>query len=131
MGRNIFARRSAIRAVCATFAAVVLVGGCGSTPGAGGTSGTTGSSGSGTVRTETRDVQGFDSVDFSSAGTLTIEQTGTTSLEIEAADDVLPSLTSDVAGTTLRLGIKPGVEIGNTSPITYRLTVEQLKGIEI
>jgi hypothetical protein len=121
MRRNIFARPTAIRAACAMFAAVVLVGGCGST----------GTSGSGNVKTETRDVQGFDSVDFSSAGTLTIEQTGTTSLEIQADDDILPSLTSEVAGTTLQLGVKPGVNPGNARTITYRMTVGELKGLVV
>jgi Putative auto-transporter adhesin, head GIN domain len=136
MGRNIFAGRSASRAACATFAAVVLVGGCGSagTSGSGtsgsGTSGS-GTSGSDTVQTETRDVQGFDSVDFASAGTLTIEQTGTDSLEIEADADILPSLTSEVAGTTLRLGVKPGVNPGNARNITYRMTVGELKGLVV
>jgi hypothetical protein len=100
---------------------VVLVGGCGSA----------GTSGSGNVATETRDVQGFDSVELSGAGTLTIEQTGTNSLEIQADDDVLPSLTSDVAGTTLQLGVKPGAEIANSGPIIYRLTVKELKGIAV
>jgi hypothetical protein len=85
MGRNIFARRTATGAVRAVFAAallVVLVGGCGSA----GTSGSGSGSGSssGDVKTESRDVQGFDSVEFSGAGTLTIEQTGTESLEIQA-----------------------------------------------
>ena len=133
MERNLLAPRADLRAVLAACAAVVLVvlaGGCG-TSGTSGTRGTSGTSGSGNVKTETRSVQGFDSVEFSGAGTLTIEQTGTESLEIQADDDVLPSLTSDVAGTTLQLGIKPGVNIANEGPISYRLTVKELKGIVV
>jgi hypothetical protein len=96
-----------------------LVGGC-----SGG-----GSAGSGKVQTQTRNVQGFDSVEFSGAGTLSIQQTGTDSLKIQADDNILPALTSDLAGTTLRLGVRPGTNIGRATNIRYVVTVKHLGGI--
>ena len=100
---------------------LVLLGACG-----GGTT-----TGSGNVRTETRPVQGFDSVEFAGAGKLTIEQTGTDSLEIRADETLLPSLTSEVAGTTLRLGVAPGTSIAGAQNITYRVTVARLSGLVV
>ncbi|MFC5948725.1 GIN domain-containing protein [Pseudonocardia lutea] len=98
-----------------------LVGACG---------GTTVATGSGTVRTENRPVPGFDAVEFASAGTLTIEQTGTNSLEIRADDGILPSLTSEVQGTTLKLGVREGT-IPSNADISYRVTVGRLTGLTV
>jgi hypothetical protein len=94
-----------------------------------GIGGMVGPAGSGNVKTETRDVRGFDSVEFSSAGRLTIQQTGTDSLQIQADDNVLPLLTSEVAGTTLRLGVKPGTNISGAQNIAYTVTAKELKGV--
>ncbi|MCE3553240.1 DUF2807 domain-containing protein [Pseudonocardia sp. RS11V-5] len=87
--------------------------------------------GSGNVRTENRPVSGFDSVEFASAGTVTIEQTGTDSLEIRADDGILPSLTSEVQGTTLKLGVKNGTIPLDAKEISYRVTVGRLTGLTV
>ncbi|GAA4694317.1 hypothetical protein GCM10023215_34900 [Pseudonocardia yuanmonensis] len=108
-------------AALAALALVTLVAACG---------GSTVTAGSGNVRTENRPVPGFDSVEFASAGTLTIEQTGTGSLEIRADDDLLPLLTSEVQGTTLKLGIREG-SIPADATISYRVTVGQLTGLTV
>lgn len=88
-----------------------------------------GTAGSGNVTTQAREVRGFDSVEFTGAGRLTIEQTGTDSLTVRADDNILPLLTSEVAGTTLRLGIKPDASIGGVENITFAVTVKQLKAV--
>ncbi|MDN5929957.1 MAG: DUF2807 domain-containing protein [Pseudonocardia sp.] len=87
----------------------------------------TGSSGTG----ESRDVSGFTGVELTSVGDLRIEQTGTESLTIEAAPDVLPQLTSEVAGGVLRLGVVPGASIETDVPIVYRLTVDTLDSLTV
>ncbi|GAA2899955.1 head GIN domain-containing protein [Pseudonocardia halophobica] len=120
MGHVTFGKGRA-RLIAAT-ALLVLVAACGQT---------TVATGSGNVRTENRPVPGFDSVEFASAGTLTIEQTGTGSVEIRADDGILPSLTSVVQGTTLKLGIKEGTIPANADVINYRVTVEQLTGLTV
>ena len=115
------ARLRAVLAALAALALVGLVGACG---------GSTVTTGSGYVRTENRPVPGFDAVEFASAGTLTIEQTGTESLEIRADDGILPSLTSEVQGTTLKLGVREGT-IPTNADISYRVTVGQLTGLTV
>jgi Putative auto-transporter adhesin, head GIN domain len=87
--------------------------------------------GSGKVVSQTREVSGFTKVELSGSGELTIEKTGTESLTISAEDNLLPELTSEVAGGTLTLGTKPNVTITPTKPITYSLTVKDLSGLAV
>jgi hypothetical protein len=62
---------------------------------------------------------------------LTIDQTGSESLTIEAGDKVLPNLTSDVVGDTLVLGTKRGTVLPPDARISYRLTVTKLTGLTV
>ena len=87
--------------------------------------------GSGTPATENRPVSGFSNVELSGSGELIIEQTGTESLTIEADDNLLPLLTSEVSGDTLHLGVRPNTSLRPRTPIIYRLTVSQLAGLEL
>jgi hypothetical protein len=80
---------------------------------------------------ERREVRGFSGVELTSFGDLQIEQTGTESLTIEAAPDVLPQLTSEVSGGVLRLGVAPGATIRATTPVVYRLTVAALDSVAV
>ncbi|MGQ0678305.1 MAG: GIN domain-containing protein [Actinomycetota bacterium] len=87
--------------------------------------------GSGNVVREVRQVTGFRRVDVGGLGELIVEQTGTESLRIEAEDNIVPLLRSDVEGGTLILGLKPGTRIRIGQPIVYRLTVKELDGLEV
>lgn len=80
---------------------------------------------------ESRDVSGFTGVELTSVGDLRIEQTGTESLTIEAAPEVLPQLTSEVVGGVLRLGVAPGASIETDVPIVYHLTVDTLDSLTV
>jgi hypothetical protein len=81
-----------------------------------------------TIGTESHSVSGFRIVEMSGPGDLIIEQTGTESLTIEADEDLLPRLTSDVADGMLRLGGARGI---TSTPVSYRLTVKDLEGPEV
>jgi hypothetical protein len=80
---------------------------------------------------ESRDVSGFDEVEMRGAGNLTIEQTGSESLTVEAEEDVLPKLTTEVVNDRLVIAPKPGATIRTTAPINYKLTVEALNALEV
>jgi Putative auto-transporter adhesin, head GIN domain len=88
-------------------------------------------SGSGTLASESRPVSGFNAVEISGTGELSIEQTGTESLKISAEDNILPLLTSEVSGGTLKLEKKRNAFLRTTKPITYQLTVKDLTRLEI
>jgi hypothetical protein len=87
--------------------------------------------GSGDLRTESRDVRGFSTIELSGSGDVIIEQNGTESLSIEAEDNLLAELTSDVSSGTLRLGTTAGAALHSTLPITYRVTVTDLAGLRL
>jgi hypothetical protein len=86
--------------------------------------------GSGNVRTESRTVQGFDRVEVDGQGVLTITQGAAESLRVQAEDNLLAVLRSEVAGGRLRLGPAPGTSIAPTRPIRYDLTVTRLSAID-
>ena len=62
--------------------------------------------GSGNVVSESRNVSGFTKIDLSGAGEVTIDQNGTEALTIEAEDNLMSKVTSEVGDGTLRLGEK-------------------------
>ena len=107
------------RHIAATLASVLLLIGCSST------------TGSGTLKTETRPVSNFSAIELSGSGNLVIEQTGTESLAIEAEDNILPLLTSDASAGTLHLGEKDNNIVMETKPISYRLTVRDLRSLTV
>jgi hypothetical protein len=87
--------------------------------------------GSGNVTSEPRDVGNFDEVTLSGVGQLHITQTGSESLTIEAEDNILPLLTSEVIGRRLKLSTEPGSHFSPKKPIRYILTVKDLTAIRI
>src|SRR5215212_10038498 len=87
--------------------------------------------GSGNVASETRTVSGFTKIDLSGAGDVIIEQNGTEALTIEAEDNLIPKLTSEVVNGTLRLGEKSNLTIHLTKPVTYRVSMKDVSGLMI
>ncbi len=85
--------------------------------------------GSGDVVTESRDVSGFDEVVLQGSGTVRIEVTGTDSLTIEAEDNLMEYLTSDVDSGRLELGAERS--ISPTEEIVYTITAASIEGMTI
>jgi hypothetical protein len=88
--------------------------------------------GSGKVVTESRSVSGFKRVSLSGIGDLTLTQGNTESLEIEAEDNLIGLIESQVRGDTLYIGFKNNINgITPTKPVKYRLSVINLNGVEV
>lgn len=90
--------------------------------------------GSGRVVTENRAVSNFSAVSFSAVGDLTIKQGDAEALSIEAEDNVLPELRSEVRGGTLYLslaGDRGRLAVRPTQPIHLKLTVKQLNDLDL
>ncbi len=94
-----------------------------------GTSGTT--DGSGNVTSEPRDVKGFDEVELEGIGNLSIRQTGSESLTVEAEEDVLPKIRTEVVNNRLIIGPESNTSIRTTEPINYVLTVKDLHALKL
>jgi hypothetical protein len=89
--------------------------------------------GSGTVITETREVSDFDKVVFSTFGDLTIEQGERESLTIEAEDNVLPGIVTEMRDGQLIIEYPEqfGRGVVPTRPVRYTLTVRNLSLLAI
>src|SRR5437588_11641926 len=62
--------------------------------------------GSGNVITTHRDVSGFSEVALLGTGTLTITQTGSEALTIEAEDNIMPKIKTEVTNNRLMIGFE-------------------------
>jgi hypothetical protein len=87
--------------------------------------------GSGNLQTERRTVRDFNEVEVRGDGVLVIEQGSTEALTIEAEDNILPHLTSDVRDGRLVLGKEEDTTLRATKPIRYRLTVKDLRAMRV
>ena len=86
--------------------------------------------GSGNVITERRDVSGFDSVSIIGIGQVIITQGDEESLTIEADDNLMEYITSEVRGSTLELGFTDNVSIDPTAQIVFRVNAKNLKALK-
>ena len=87
--------------------------------------------GSGNVVTESRTVSGFDEVVVLGFGTVEIDVSGSESLEIEAEDNLMQYLTTEVKGGRLELGTRDDVSLSPTEPVVYRISAAALNGVQI
>lgn len=87
--------------------------------------------GSGDIETEERDVSGFDEVYLSGVGNLIITQGDEESLTIEADDNIIPLIKTDVFGNRLNISFRRGYNFIPTVKIKYYLTVIDLDKISL
>jgi hypothetical protein len=87
--------------------------------------------GSGRVTSEERQVFGFDQVHFGNVGDLRIEQGNRESLRIEAEDNILPKIRTEVEDGRLVIRTERDVSISPTVPIRYTLVVRNLSELEL
>jgi hypothetical protein len=87
--------------------------------------------GSGDVRQEDRTVSGISGVELAMQGTLTIELGSTESLRIEAEDNLLEYIQTDVSAGRLTIETERGINLRDTEPINFFLTVTELDSIRI
>ncbi len=86
--------------------------------------------GSGNVVRETRPVSGFTSIALTCAGDVQLTQGDTDSLVIEAEDNILPLLVSEVNGSQLRLKTRPNTSYRTTRGVHFIITVKALNAIQ-
>jgi len=83
------------------------------------------------VTKESRNVSGFKDVELRGIGNLSIEQTGSESLTVEAEKDIIPKLKTRIVNGRLIIGPEANTNIQSAEPITYKLTVKDLKSLEV
>jgi predicted small secreted protein len=91
-------------------------------------------SGSGHVITQTRSVSGFNAVSFAGMGDMTIVQGSSEGLTIEAEDNVLDRIKTEVKNGTLYIGFERDNwqdVIRPTRAIRFNLNLRNLNGLDI
>lgn len=83
------------------------------------------------VMSEARDVSGFNEVELKGVGNLSLEQTGSESLTVEAEEDVLPKIRTEVENKRLIISPERNTSINTNKPINYKLTVKDLNTLEV
>src|SRR5512146_1643636 len=87
--------------------------------------------GSGKMASETRSVSGFTHIAVQTAGEVRVTKGDTDSLVIEAEDNILPLLVSEVQGDQLVLHTRPNTSYNATRQINYTITVKDLREINV
>jgi hypothetical protein len=87
--------------------------------------------GSGDVTEEERSVSGFTGVDLSGVGHVTISLGDEERLIVEAEENLLPYIETEVRGGMLVIGTRDGVNLRPTRSIEFDLTVTELDAIEV
>lgn len=89
--------------------------------------------GSGNVVTETRAVSGFDEIALGGIGAAIITQGETESLVVEAEDNLLPGIRTEIRDGRLAIDFERGFFSGPrpTRPIRFYIGVRDLKAIEL
>jgi hypothetical protein len=82
------------------------------------------------VITEQRSVSEIAEVAFTMSGRLIIEQSGSEALTVEADDNIVPLITTDMNGNKLTIGTKPNTGFNTTKQIVFRLSVKDLTSIQ-
>ena len=87
--------------------------------------------GSGNVVEESRTANNVTSVELATLGNLTIEVGDSESFRIEAEDNLLEYLETEVLNGNLRIETRNNISLHNTKPVNYYLTVTSLDAIKI
>ncbi len=87
--------------------------------------------GSGQVTRETRRVTGFTGVDLDTVGEVTITMGEVDAVVVEADDNILPLLKTEVVGSQLIIGKPAPTKISTGHPIRYIITMKTLENATI
>ncbi|MGE5248873.1 MAG: head GIN domain-containing protein [Bacteroidota bacterium] len=87
--------------------------------------------GSGSLAQASRDAGHVTDVELAMEGTLYIQTGSSQSLQIEAEDNLLDYIQTNVSGDHLVIQTRPGFNLETTRPINYHLTARKLSGVTI
>lgn len=86
--------------------------------------------GNGRIETERRNLPAFTSISVAGSGTLRVHRGGQR-VEIAADSNILPYITTAVAGGELKIGFKPFTSITTAAKLRYDITLPELSGISV
>ncbi len=85
--------------------------------------------GSGTMKTDVRDLSGFSAIDVSGAFEVEIVAQKDFSVEVEADDNLLEFIKTEIKGDTLK--IKSTKRLKSSGPLKVRITVPNIESLDL
>lgn len=116
---------SLIAFAAALLIGIIIAGGCGFRS----VSGITGIEGSGTLKSERRDVSGFSKIDAGGAVNLEIAAQRDFNVSIEADDNLLEQIKTEVDGDTLKIYTKGNISTKNSVKVT--ISMPEVKALNV
>lgn len=86
--------------------------------------------GNGTVATETRTASSFTDIDVGTSIRVKLTQSNNHSIEVEAEENILPYVITDISGNELHIHFKKGVSIKANKPIIVHVSMADLQEID-
>lgn len=87
--------------------------------------------GSGNVIEESRQVSSFNKVELDGFGEIIITQGSKESLTIEAEDNLIPFITTNIKGNNLEIGYKRGINVTPTKTVRFYLDVKDIHSLSL
>jgi hypothetical protein len=87
--------------------------------------------GSGSLESEEREAQDVERVRLTDVGEMTIIQGDQEGLTVEADDNLLPYIETEMRGRELVVGVRDGYELDTDNPVRYTLRVRSLEEVSI
>jgi hypothetical protein len=87
--------------------------------------------GSGDVQTENRDVPSFTAIDLEGSGDVTIRQSAFQGVSVEADENVLPLVKTEVVDGVLHLGFVRGAHVTHLTRLSFSVAAPRVDGITI
>ncbi|HZW04920.1 MAG TPA: head GIN domain-containing protein [Anaerolineaceae bacterium] len=86
---------------------------------------------SGEMQSETREIGSFSRISFESMGELNITQGDQISLTVEADENIMPRIITEVRNDTLFIEMERGISLDIDQPITFTLVVTDLNELAL
>ncbi|HVI47356.1 MAG TPA: head GIN domain-containing protein [Chitinophaga sp.] len=83
--------------------------------------------GNGVIKSENRNASPFTEISTSGVYKVVVQQGSTHSIKIEAEENLLPYILTEVRGDELEIKSRKGISINPTKPITVYVTLEKVK----
>lgn len=85
--------------------------------------------GDGNITTETRDISGFSEIAMSTSGNVYVEQSPNYSVQVEASQNLLDVIETEVHGSTLEIDIKRGKCLKGNTTLNVYVTAPNIEGL--
>jgi hypothetical protein len=86
--------------------------------------------GNGKIETESRNLRGFQAISLGGSGSLAVHR-GDFKVEVTGDSNILPYIITELVGSELMIGVRPGVNIINSSRLHFEVSLPELSALKV